>query len=127
MNYSYGVESLPIEQSRMTSGQNNIIVSEVGYLSCQLAAERGETGKCGSTPEFPEVATSAEAGEALRRMLDDALPYHEAGWLKALLVYSRNAGGWAMQVCPGLEYPCSEGAELTPQGEALVAFASEHG
>jgi DNA-binding beta-propeller fold protein YncE len=41
---------------------------------------------------------------------------HRAGWLRALLVYSRGTGGWAM------EYETSPWA-LTAQGEALIKFA----
>lgn len=36
--YSAGMESLPFVQAKMTSGQNNIIVSEVGY--CALGCEQ---------------------------------------------------------------------------------------
>ena len=39
---------------------------------------------------------------------------HRAGWLRALLVYSRNDGGWAMQL---------RGGALTAQGRALESFA----
>ncbi|HUB36001.1 MAG TPA: hypothetical protein VL972_04195, partial [Solirubrobacteraceae bacterium] len=41
-------------------------------------------------------------------------PYHLAGWLRALIVYSRNDGGYAMQLSSG---------KLTAQGKALEAFA----
>jgi|HubBroStandDraft_4_1064222.scaffolds.fasta_scaffold55237_1 hypothetical protein len=47
-------------------------------------------------------------------MLKHAKPYAEAGWLKALLVYSRGDGGWAME---------KTGTVLTKQGEALDSFA----
>ena len=101
---SRGIQSLPIVQSEMTSGQNNIIVSEVGYCADDVNHGNG----CGD----PE--TSAQAAANLTEMLDNALPYHQAGWLRALLVYSRNDGGWAMQL---------PGGALTKQGEALKAFA----
>ncbi len=101
---SRGIQSLPAVQSEMTSGQNNIIVSEVGYCSDEVEQ--------GTSCEGGESSTQAAAN--LTEMLDNALPYHKAGWLRALLVYSRNAGGWAMQL---------PGGAFTKQGEALAAFA----
>jgi len=103
---SQGIQSLPHVQAEMTSGQNNIIVSEVGY--CALDINHGDS--CAGSG----FAHSAEAAEQLTETLNNALPYHEAGWLKALLVYSRNDGGWAMQI---------RGSELTEQGEAFEKFA----
>jgi hypothetical protein len=91
----------------MTSGQNNIIVSEVGYC----ADDVGD----GSTECAAPQQDSAEAERHLTEMLVNAVPYHEEGWLRALLVYSRNAGGWAMQELPR--------KQLTSQGLALRAFA----
>ena len=101
-----GIQSLPAVQAEMTSGQNNLIVSEVGY--CALDVNGGRS--CGHDT-FPH---GSEAADALHETLVNALPYHEAGWLRALLVYSRNDGGWAMQLT---------GGALTPSGEALEAFA----
>ena len=92
---NYGIENLPPVRSTMTSGQNNIIISEVGY--------EGNT---------------TESAKQLTEMLNIALSYHEEGWLKALIVYSRGVGGWAMQEPSG---------SLTGMGEALVAFAEAHG
>jgi len=103
---SGGIQSLPHVQAEMTSGQNNIIVSEIGYCDLDVNEGRG----CGA----PQVAHGSEAAEQLSQTLISALRYHQAGWLRALLVYSRNDGGWAMQV---------PGGELTAQGEALEAFA----
>ncbi|MHB1468830.1 MAG: IPT/TIG domain-containing protein [Solirubrobacteraceae bacterium] len=106
-----GIQALPAIQSLMSSGQNNIVVSEVGY--CALDA-RGRGGCAGSTM----APTGAGAAAKLTKMLDNALPYHEAGWLRALIVYSRDDGGWAME---------TPGGKLTDQGRALVAFAAAHG
>jgi len=103
---SEGIQSLPAVQAEMTSGQNNIIISEVGF--CALDVNRGE--HCGG----PYFANASAAAEQLTEALDNAVPYHEAGWLRALLVYSRNDGGWAMQLPHG---------RLTASGEALEAFA----
>jgi hypothetical protein len=104
-----GIQSVPVVQSAMTSGQNNLIVSEVGYC----ARVNGGQG-CTFGGEKP-----ARAARHLSEMLRNALPYHEAGWLRALLVYARNGGGWAMQL--------NNSASLTASGKALVAFANAHG
>jgi hypothetical protein len=101
---SRGIQSLPSVQAEMTSGQNNIIVSEVGYCAGDVNQGKG----CGN----PETSTQAAAN--LTQMLDNARLYHQAGWLRALLVYSRNDGGWAMQL---------SGGAFTKEGEALKAFA----
>lgn len=107
-----GIQSLPVVQAEMTSGQNNIIVSEVGYCAEDVNEGRG----CGDGSS--SAKTSTEAAAKLTEMLKNALPYHEAGWLRALLVYSRNDGGWAMQL---------PGGELTAEGKALIEFAEAHG
>jgi len=99
-----GIESVPLVQAAMTSGQNNIILSEVGYCSIEV----NEGAGC----QDPE--TSSEAARHLTEMLGKALRYHQAGWLRALLVYARSDGGWAMQLHDGT---------LTAQGLALEDFA----
>jgi hypothetical protein len=106
-----GIQVLPVVQGMMTSGQNNIIVSEVGYCDTEINKE-----ECS---EENVSGTGAQTGKWMTEMLDNALPYHEAGWLKALIIYSRNAGGWAMQ-----EYPSQA---LSKGGEALDAFANVYG
>jgi IPT/TIG domain-containing protein len=105
---SRGIQSLPSVQAEMTSGQNNIIVSEVGYCAGDVNHGQG----------CPSSLTSAQAASNLTQMLDNARAYHQAGWLRALLVYSRNDGGWAMQL---------SGGAFTKQGEALKAFAKSSG
>jgi hypothetical protein len=92
---NWGIQNMPAVRSTMTAGQNNIIISEVGY-----------------------EGNSTAAAQELTKMLNTALSYHEEGWLKALIVYSRGAAGWAMQ---------KPGGSLTGMGEALVAFAEAHG
>jgi hypothetical protein len=103
-----GIGQLPGLQAEMTSGQNNVIVSEMGFC----AADVNHAAQCLEGPAG--VRNSAEAAAALTRELRMAVPYHLAGWLRALLVYSRNDGGWAMQLY---------GGALTGQGRALEAFA----
>jgi hypothetical protein len=108
---SLGIQSVAQVQKLMSSGQNNIIVSEVGYC----APDVNEARNCGGPAEAED---STQAARLLTEMLDNALPYREAGWLRALIVYARADGGWAMQTPSG---------GLTRQGEALVAFADLHG
>lgn len=108
-NNSEGIQSLPEVRKSIKSGSGNLIVSEVGYCA------RG-VGNCFGNPQ---VETGAEAATLLKEMLTNALPYREAGWLKSLVVYSRNDSGWAMQ-----EYPSTE---LSPSGKALDEFAALHG
>ena len=110
---SEGIQSLPNVQAEMTSGQNNIIVSEVGYWTPDV---NGGESKGGPSSAWAE--NSNQAASWLTEMLDNALPYHEAGWLRSLITYSRNDGGWAMQV---------SGGALTKQGEALDTFADSYG
>ena len=104
-----GIQSVPVVQSAMTSGQNNILVSEVGYC---VTSVNGGVG-CGKR-ERP-----ARAARHMTEMLRNALPYHDAGWLRALIVYARGAGGWAMQL--------NGSTTLTRSGKALDAFADVHG
>lgn len=114
----FGIGSLPYAQAEMTSGQNNLIVSEVGY--CDKAVNEGS--ECGGY-----LVSDSEAKRDLSETLRRSSVYHNAGWLKALLVYSRNAHGWAMQVCPNGEGSCPSGAQLTGPGEVLTNFATDLG
>jgi len=101
-----GIASLPALQAEMTSGQSNLIVSEIGFC----APDVNHAGSLCPAPALP----STKGAEALRGQLDAAVPFHRAGWLRALIVYSRNDRGWAMQL---------KGGRLTAEGEALEAFA----
>ncbi len=112
MDDSWGIQSLPAVRSRMTSGEDNIIVSEVGYCAREAGGDCHETGQA-------EVADQDEAAARLPEMLENARPYHEAGWLHALIVYARSDGGWSMQ-----DYPSGR---LNALGEAYEAFALAHG
>jgi hypothetical protein len=106
---SAGIQSVPAVQAQMTSGQNNIIISEIGW--CALDVKRGEG--CST----PYVETGQQAAADLSAALQNALPMRAAGWLRALLVFSRNYGGWAMQL---------PGGGLTEEGRALLRFAAGH-
>ncbi|MHB1861246.1 MAG: IPT/TIG domain-containing protein, partial [Solirubrobacteraceae bacterium] len=69
--------------------------------------------------ESETASTSEEAAKDLATILKTALGYHEEGWLRALLVFERGFGGYALQL--------EEGGALTKQGETLDAFAEAHG
>jgi len=109
---SQGIQSLPALQSEMTSGQNNIVVSEIGFCTPDVNKGKRTREQCADSDAAAE--NSGQAAEELTEMLENALPYHLAGWLRALIVYSRNDGGYAMQLSSG---------KLTAQGKALEAFA----
>jgi hypothetical protein len=102
-----GIQSVPVVQAAMTSGQNNILVSEVGFCA------RVNGGRDCGRAEKP-----TKAARHMTEMLRNALPYHDAGWLRALIVYARTDGGWAMQI--------NGSATLTRSGQALDAFADSH-
>jgi hypothetical protein len=108
-----GIQSLPNVQAEMTSGQNNIIVSEIGYWTPDVNEGESKGG-----PSSVWAENSTQAAQWLTEMLGNALPYRQAGWLRALLVYSRNDGGWAMEL---------PGSVLTKQGEAFDNFANVYG
>lgn len=109
-----GIESVPLVRAKMTSGESNIIVSEIGFCDHEV-----DEGQCSSShyPDYPFVGNGAQAAEALMETLKVAKAYHEAGWLRALIVYSRNDHGWAMQTGHGKH------ARLTEMGRVLIAFA----
>jgi hypothetical protein len=107
-----GIESVPLVRAQMTSGQDNVIISELGFCDREVDA-----GQC-SGSSYPDVDTAAQAAQALTETLIVARSYHEKGWLKALIVYSRNDRGWAMQ-----SVTAGKHVALTDMGEALLAFA----
>ena len=61
------------------------------------------------------VGSSRQTARWMRDTLKAALGMHRAGWLRALLIWLRAGGGWAMQ---------TRGGSLTPQGAVLMSFAT---
>jgi hypothetical protein len=108
-----GIASLPAIQAEMTSGQNNVIVSEMGFCAPDV---NNAGDNCSGAPA--KAGSASEAAALLEGELKTALPFHQAGWLRALIVYSRNDGGWAMQL---------KGGTLTAQGAAFEHFAEANG
>jgi hypothetical protein len=104
-----GIESVPGVRAEMLSGQDNLIVSEIGF--CATNVDGG--GGCNQN-ESDIDAASSRAALWLSETLKEAAPMHQAGWLKALLVWERAGTGWAMQNPDG---------SLTAQGRALDLFA----
>jgi hypothetical protein len=107
--YAAGIQSLPYVQAEMTSGQSNIIVSEIGWCA--------EDVNHGSACTEPRVSSARDAARLLTEGLSNALPMRRAGWLRALLIFSRNDGGWAMELPKAI---------LTEPGRALIRFARAH-
>lgn len=108
-----GIQAVPLIRAGMASGRENLIVSEVGFCSRDVNNPSGSPA--GSDCHGAPVLSSEAAAASLQRTLEEALVYHREGWLVALIVYSRNDGGWAMQL---------PGGALTPSGRVLLRFAS---
>jgi hypothetical protein len=107
---SAGIGSLPGIRAQMLSGENNIVVSEVGF--CAVDVGRGRL----CNQNRPDIdGSSTQTATWLAETLRQAVPMRRAGWLKALLVWARSGGGWAMQTQDG---------SLTQQGRVLALFAA---
>ncbi len=111
-----GIGGVATTRAAFSSGQNNVIVSEVGYCATDVNNSKPhESG--GKACLGQQVGSSRVAADDLQKTLESAAEFHSAGWLKALIVYSRNAGGWAMQKFPSLK--------LSRSGRTLIQFADE--
>ncbi len=106
-----GMAELPNIRAEMASGQNNLIVSEIGFCAVSVAREKCLTS---AAPAYDPT----DAASALEKELRVALADHRAGWLRAALVYSRTDSGWAMQTPKGV---------LTEPGLMLESFAGRFG
>jgi len=106
---SEGIGLLPVVRAGMLSGQNNIVVSEIGFCAQDVSGGRGCSA---NRSDIDGLSTQAAAW--LAKTLDQALVMHRAGWLKALLIWDRAGDGWAMQNRDG---------SLTAQGRVLDLFA----
>jgi hypothetical protein len=106
---SRGIDGVPAVRAQMRSGENNLIVSELGFCATDVL----DGSHCDRNT--PTVDGSSElSAHRLTQALEAALKMHQAGWLRALIVWERSAGGWSMQLPNGT---------LTAQGQALVQFA----
>jgi len=104
-----GIDSVPRLHAQMRSGQNNVIISEIGFCALDVmgghSCDKNRSDLSGS---------SSQTAAWLTRTLRAASVMHRAGWLKALLLWERSGSGWAMQNPDG---------SLTAQGRALALFA----
>lgn len=107
-----GIDSVPGVRAQMRSGMNNVIVSEIGFCSREIDGGRG----CGENTSTV-VGSAVQTEHWMAQTLGEALAMHQAGWLKALLVWDRAGDGWAMQEPDG---------SLTRQGQVLERFAQAH-
>jgi hypothetical protein len=108
-----GIQSVPRVRAGMLSGLDNLVVSEIGFCANDVSGGKN----CNVDKDI--VGTSAQTAAWLTATLKEAAPMHQAGWLKALLVWERTGAGatgsgWAMQYPDG---------RLTAQGRALDLFA----
>jgi hypothetical protein len=107
---SSGISSVPKERAVMRSGEDNIIISEVGF--CSNDVDRGQY--CDLNLSQVD-GTNAQTSQWLSETLREAGQMHRAGWLRALIVWARAFGGWSMQTARG---------QLTAQGQVLMRFAA---
>lgn len=105
-----GIDSVPAVRAQMLSGQNNIVISEIGF--CANDVNNGQ-GCDLNQPDI--VGSSGQTAVWLRETLNEAARMHQAGWLKALLIWSRADTGFAMQNTDGT---------LTASGRVLDLFAA---
>ena len=106
---SEGIDSVPGVRADMLSGQDNLIIGEIGFCAVDVAHGKG----CHLNRSDID-ASSARTAVWLRETLNEAAAMHRAGWLRALLVWERSGTGWAMQNPDGT---------LTDQGRVLDLFA----
>lgn len=104
-----GIGSVPGLRAQMRSGEDNIIVSEIGFCAVNVNGGRGCNENLSDI-----VSTGAQTALWLRETLDQALAMRRAGWLKGLLLWDRAGDGWSME---------DDAGQLTPQGRVLLAFA----
>ncbi|HLI59615.1 MAG TPA: hypothetical protein VKV21_08090 [Solirubrobacteraceae bacterium] len=103
-----GIAELPVLRRAMRSGEDNIVVSEVGFC---------DTGVQNSLCDLNTPTVDGSSGQTARWLtetLQAARRMHDAGWLRALIIWERSGGGWSMQLPDGA---------LTAQGRALIRFA----
>lgn len=106
---SHGIAEVPRLREQMPSGAGNIIVSEIGFCATDVLGG----AHCDQNTPTVDGSTTATA-RWLTDVLRAARRMHDAGWLRALIIWQRTGGGWSMQLPDG---------KLTQQGQALVRFA----
>jgi hypothetical protein len=107
-----GISSVPVSRAQMRSGTDNIYVTEIGF--CSTVAYGGR--------DCNQNATDLDGdGEQisgwLSETLQQALAMHDAGWLRALILWDRGGDAWGMENPDG---------SLTAAGQVLIAFADRN-
>jgi hypothetical protein len=105
-NTIQGISAIPNARGTLFSGANNIIISEVGFQDRQISNTAG-----GGVSD----ANNGQVAEWMQLLLEQALEYRLAGWLRAMLIFHRTSGNFAMVVV-------NSSGVLTPAGTALVQF-----
>jgi hypothetical protein len=105
-----GIDSVPIIRAQMPSGQDNLVISELGFCATDV---NNSQGCADNQPDI--VATSPQTASWLRETLTEAARMHRAGWLKALIIWERSGTGFAMQ---------NDNGRLTSSGRILDLFAA---
>jgi hypothetical protein len=106
---AHGIAEVPRLRGQMASGAGNLIVSEIGFCATDVLGG-AHCDQNTPTVDGPAPTTAQWLTDVLRA----AQTMHDAGWLRALIVWQRTGGGWSMQLPDG---------RLTPQGQALIRFA----
>lgn len=107
---SQGINSVPPLRAEMRSGTDNIVVSEIGF--CATSVEGGQNCSKGDW-----YGSGGQTARWLARTLRAAYAMHQAGWLKAMILWLRSGDGYSMQLSNG---------SLTAQGLVLLNFADQH-
>ncbi|MGH2908838.1 MAG: hypothetical protein ACRDK8_06035 [Solirubrobacteraceae bacterium] len=103
-----GIGQIPSLRTAMPSGENNIVISEMGFCATDVPDSLCDE----NTPTVD--GSSAQAARWMSEALQEGRAMHAAGWLRALIIWQRVGGGWAMQL---------HDAQLTSQGRALIDAA----
>ena len=106
---SEGIDSVPPLRAQMRTGQDNLVIGEIGFCAIDV-----NNGKACQLNRADIDGTSTQTAAWLRETLNQAAGMHQAGWLKALLIWERSGTGWAMQNADGT---------LTAQGRVLDLVA----
>jgi hypothetical protein len=110
------------------SGWSNVIVSELGYcVSPHAGGALPPSDICAENVPEVDVRSATDAAVLLTETLDEALAMHQAGWLRAVIVWDRGESqppslGYSADAAAGWAAQLPDGA-LTPAGQALLSFA----
>jgi hypothetical protein len=106
---SEGIDSVPSIRRQMRTGEDNLVVSEIGFCATDV-----NNGKACDLNRPDIDATSDQTAAWLQTTLSEAARMHRAGWLKALIIWERSGTGFAMQ---------NDNGTLTASGRVLDLFA----